>query len=240
MTHDHAAATAPAPAETGAPAPGSAPAAAPAAPDVPVWKLLAVLGGGGTFAGGLIVVAFQATQPRIQAHKALVLQRSVTEVLGGPEKFDTLYLVGDALTAKPPEGKDPAKFDRVYLGRRADGSRAGFAIVAAEPGFADDIRLIFGFDPEKGVVLGFKVLESKETPGLGDAIEKKEAYVRQFAGKEAPLVPVKPGASRGDLRHEVETITGATISSACVVRIINHAVDRWAPHLRAFHEEGDR
>lgn len=216
----------------------SAAVSAPAPVEVPVWKLLAVLGGGGAVAGGLIVVAWQTTQPRIRAHKAEVLQRSVREVLGGPETFETLYLVDDRLTAEVPAGRDAAKLERVYVGRRADGSRAGFAIVAAEPGFADDIRLIVGFDAEKGVVLGFKVLESKETPGLGDGIEKNEAYVRQFPGKKLPLVAVKRGASRGQPEHEVETITGATISSACVVRIITRGVERWTPRVRAW-SEGD-
>jgi electron transport complex protein RnfG len=221
-------------------APPPAPPAPPAPPDVPAWKLLSVLGGGGAVAGMVIVVAFQATQPRIQAHKAMVLEASVKEVLGGPESFRPLYVVDQALTAALPAGADAAKLDKVYAGRKADGSPAGFAIVAAEPGFADEIKVIFGYDPGAHRILGFKVLENKETPGLGDGIEKKSSYFGQFAGKTAPLVPIKKGQSRGHPASEVETITGATISSGTVVRIINHAVARWEPLLGAWHEEAPR
>ena len=212
----------------------------PVAPDVPAWKLLAVLGGGGTVAGLILVLASQATQPRIQAHKAEVLKASVAEVLGAPARWETLYLVGDALAAMPPEGMDPSKLERVYAGWREDGARIGFAIVAAEPGFADDVKLIFGFDPEKEVVLGFKVLENKETPGLGDAIEKKRSFGAQFVGKRVPVAGIKKGGSRGRPESEIETITGATVSSATVVRIVNNASARWTPLLRAWREEAAR
>jgi electron transport complex protein RnfG len=32
--------------------------------------------------------------------------------------------------------------------------------------------LLFGYDPEQQKIVGFYVLESKETPGIGDKIEK--------------------------------------------------------------------
>lgn len=216
------------------------PGAAPPAAETPAWKLLAVLGGGGAVAGLVIVTAFQATQPSIRAHRAEVLQAAVAEVLGAPARWETLYVVGGALTASPPQGADPSAFDRCYAGWRDDGTPIGFAIVAAEPGFADDVKLIFGFDAERQVVLGFKVLENKETPGLGDAIEKKPAFAAQFVGKEVPVAGIKKGASRGRPQSEVETLTGATISSATVVRIVNNAAVRWTPLLRAWRGEAGR
>lgn len=218
----------------------SPPAAPPAAPppvDVPAWKLLAVLGGGGAVAGAVLVVAYSATQPRIQAHRAAVLREAVREVLAGPEEVETLWLEGGRLVAADPAaGADASKTERVWIGRRADGTRAGVAVLAAEPGFADDIQILLGFDPERRVLLGFRVLSSKETPGLGDAIEKDARWTGQFPGKSLPLVAVKKGRSRGDTAHEIETITGATVSSSAVVRIIDHAVERWTPLVAAWQE----
>ncbi len=216
----------------------------PAAPTPPAgpatWKLLSILGGGGAVAGLLIVAVYQATLPRIEANKAERLRAAVTEVLAGPARYDTLYLWKDALVAKLPPEADERKLDRVYVGYRADGARAGFAIVASEAGFADQVKVIFGYDAAAKRIVGFKVLEQKETPGLGDAIEKKQSFVSQFSGKEAPLVPVKPGQTKGQKAHEVDTITGATISSSTVVKVINHALGRWTPHLDAWREEGAR
>ena len=44
------------------------------------------------------------------------------------------------------------------------------------------------------------------------------------------MVPVKAGAGKGG-PNEVDTITGATISSKAVIGIINHALEEWKPVL---------
>ena len=77
--------------------------------------------------------------------------------------------------------------------------------------------------------MGMKVLDSKETPGLGDKIFKDMAFVDQFFAKpDTPLVAVKPGAGKGR-PGEIDTITGATISSKVVIDIINHGLEEWKP-----------
>ncbi|NIW37929.1 MAG: FMN-binding protein, partial [Gemmatimonadetes bacterium] len=91
----------------------------------------------------------------------------------------------------PAPASDTSGLDRVYVGYDGDGRRVGVAVVGAEPGFQDVIRLIFGYDPATGEVLGMKVLESKETPGLGDKIEKDSTFVREFARVATPLVGAK-------------------------------------------------
>jgi len=221
---------------------GSAsPAAAPPVgeePHVPAWRLFTTLGAGGALAGLLLVFVFQLTQPTIQAHKAHMLDLAVSEVLHAPDRYDTLYLHAGALTAEPPAGVDARTLDRVYRGYAADGTPAGFAIRAARPGFQDVVSLIFGYDPSTGRLLGMKVLENKETPGLGDKIEKDAAFTGQFAGREPPLVGVKGGGAQGS--NEIDTITGATISSKTVVRAINDAVERWRPAIEAYARENAR
>ena len=91
--------------------------------------------------------------------------------------------------------------------------------------------IIFGVDPITGKLKGMKVLDSKETPGLGDKIFKDMAFVNQFfADPDTPLIPVKPGTGKGR-PGEIDTITGATISSKKLVEIINHALEEWKPIL---------
>lgn len=206
-------------------------------PHVPAWRLFSTLGAGGALAGLLLVFVFQLTQPAILAHKERMLQLAVNEVLLSPDRYETLYLVDGALIAEPPEGVDTRTLDRVYRGLAADGTSVGFAIPAARPGFQDVIKLIFGYDPATGRMLGMKVLENKETPGLGDKIEKDAAFTGQFEGREPPLVGVKRGASDA---NEIDTITGATISSKTVIRAINDAVERWRPALEAYGREQGR
>ena len=78
-----------------------------------------------------------------------------------------------------------------------------------------------------------KVLESKETPGLGDKIEKDSTFVEAFEGVGAPIVGVKKGRESG-AHEEVVMITGATISSRAVIDIINHRVDALRGALDGF------
>ncbi len=208
-------------------------AAPPAPPDVAAWQLFATLGIAGALAGLLIVGAWLLTQPAIQRNKAERLRAAVAQVLKAPARFDTLYFVDGALSAARPGDRSAA--EQVYVGYDADGRVTGYAIDAAEPGFADVVRLIFGYDATTRQVLGLTVLESKETPGLGDKIERDTAFGGQFRDAVAPLRGVKPDRATGDA-HEIELITGATISSRAVVRIVNNALARLEPAIAAYAE----
>ncbi len=202
--------------------------------EVQPWRLVATLGGAGAFAGLLLVFVFGATEPTIRANKAAALQAAIQEVLKAPDHYDTLYVVDGALERGVPEGADPEDAETVYLGYLANGDPIGFAISAGEPGFQDVIGIIFGYDARTRTVIGMKVLESKETPGLGDKIEKDTAWVGQFDGAVAPLVGVKAGRGTGTDPAEVDMITGATISSRTVIKIINNALERLGPLIDAY------
>jgi len=198
----------------------------------PPGKLVATLGGLGAAAGLLIYFVFAATEPTIQAHRAEVLAQAVMEVLGEPERYDTLYVVDDSLAEEPPAGVAPDKAEAVYLGYR-DGAPVGFAIRASGSGFQDTITLLFGYDPSTRQLLGMKVLESKETPGLGDKIYKDQAFVDRFEGVTPPIVGIKEGGEKG-APGELVMITGATISSRAVIKAINTELDRLGPVLDSY------
>jgi electron transport complex protein RnfG len=199
--------------------------------DASAIRLIGTLALAGGLAGLVIVLVHQWTQPRIEAHQARVLTEAIYEVLGGPERYETAFLVDDAFTVAPPASADTASLERVYVGFDEAGRPMGVAVAAAEPGFQDVIRLIFGFDPGSGEVVGMKVLESKETPGLGDKIEKDSSFVAEFSGVASPLEGVKAGRAAGT-PNEVDMITGATISSRAVIDIINHRLEGLGTPIR--------
>ena len=196
---------------------------------VSAFRLVATLAIAGALAGLLIVVVNQHTKPIIDKYKAEQLQKAVYEVLPGVERYNTFYLVDDALSMSLPTGAKESEFKRIYVGYDANSKISGVAISRGESGFQDVVQIIFGFDPSNGKLSGMKVLDSKETPGLGDKIFKDMAFVDQFfAGPETPLVGVKIGAGKGK-PNEIDTITGATISSKVVISIINHGLEEWNP-----------
>jgi Na+-translocating ferredoxin:NAD+ oxidoreductase subunit G len=195
-------------------------------------RLLLTLGGAGALAGLLIVGVYQTTLPAIEAHRAAALAAAVGEVLGAPDSFETLYLVEGRLHAELPDGVDPRRVERAYPGYRRDGSLIGFALEGRKPGFQDVIDVIFGYDPATETVLGMRVLRHRETPGLGDKIVIDQEWVGQFEGARPPLVDRKPGEAAEP--HEVDMITGATISARTVMLAINEAVERWKGVLEAY------
>lgn len=200
--------------------------------EVSTTKLVLTLVCAGVMAGVLLVFAFQATAPAIEAHKAEVLRAAIGEVLKNPARYETLYVLPEGLSMELPSGAREKDFEKIFYGFDAQDTPIGFAIVASGPGFQDQIKLIFGFDPRANQLLGIKVLESKETPGLGDKIEKDASFVAQFAGIALPLLGVKKG--KKSAANEVEMITGATISSRALIRNIDQAVTRLQPLLLAY------
>jgi electron transport complex protein RnfG len=207
-------------------------------PQVNSLRLLRTLTLAGAIAGFVLVFVYQATQPTIQAYKAEQLRLAIEEVLEAPDRYDTLFVHDGQLTRELPEGFAADQLEQVYLGY-VDQQPVGFAVAAEKAGFQDIVRLIFGYDPRSNSLLGMKVLESKETPGLGDKIVKDTSFVNQFAGLQPQLLGVKRGQGTGS-PAEVDMITGATISSRTVIQIINDALERLGPALQSYGEVANR
>ena len=208
------------------------------APDAPVdkpvstFRLVATLAVAGALAGLLIVLVNLHTKPIIDVYRAEQLRLAVYEVLPGVADYRTLYRVDDELLPEVPAGAKASDFRQAYIGYDENGELVGVAVSRGESGFADVVLVIFGFEPDTGILLGKKVLESKETPGLGDKIFKDLDFVQQFFDRpQTPLTAVKAGSGKG-LPGEIDAITGATISSKVVVSIINNGVADWQPLLQ--------
>jgi electron transport complex protein RnfG len=191
-------------------------------------RLVATLGLAGLLSGLIIVSVYEATLPAIEAYKAKVLREAVFKVLPGVERMQRMVYEDDKLGASEDETKAD---DAVFAGYDADGTLVGYAIPTAGPGFQDIISVLYGYLPDKRQVSGMEVLESRETPGLGDKIYKDLAFVANFdaLAVDPEIVAVKKGTKTQP--NQVDAITGATISSKAVVRIINEANRRWLERL---------
>jgi H+/Na+-translocating ferredoxin:NAD+ oxidoreductase subunit G len=187
-----------------------------------------------TFAGfvsGLLIVgAFQITLPRITANKAAALHRAVFEVVPGSSQLERLVMSGDKLV--PSETGDPA----IYAAYDSTGAFKGYAIPSEGAGFQDVIKLIYGYLPTTRHIVGMAVLESRETPGLGDRIFKDKDFHDNF--KDLAVEPkVELVKGTGTEPNQVDAITGATISSRAVVGIVNAGNAEWLSKLPPPGEE---
>lgn len=198
----------------------------PVAAATPPWRLVLTLAMAGLLSGFGIVGVYQATLPTIEANKAAALARAVFEVVPGAATMGRYEWADDALVAAP-DGKGEA----VYAAWGPDGALLGFAIPAEGPGFQDTIRLLYGYAPAEGRITGLRVLESRETPGLGDKIIKDAHFVGTWTDlRPAPGIVLVPHGARAN-PNEVDAITGATISSRAVVKIVDTAHASWGPRV---------
>jgi electron transport complex protein RnfG len=196
------------------------------------FRLVATLAVTGLLSGLVLVAIFLVTQPIILRNQAEAMQRAIFRVLPGTTTIDMFVLSGEDLQPfESADGSLPAQ-DAIFAGRADDGSLVGYAIPADGAGFMDTIKLIYGFDPRRRAIVGMQVLDSRETPGLGDKIIFDEEFHENFVELkvEPEIVGVKV-AEQPRPSNEVDTITGATISSEAVVSILNDSTQRWLPIL---------
>jgi electron transport complex protein RnfG len=200
-------------------------------------KLVVILALAGLISGIGIVGIYEVTLETITRNKAEELRAAVFKVLPGVTQMQELAQENDQLVAVASEEGAESRDDTIYGGYDQDRNFVGYAIPGQGPGFQDTIKLLYGYLPDSNKVVGMEVLESRETPGLGDKIYKDLVFVGAFA--DLPIEPtievVKKGRKVSD--NQVDAITGATISSRAVVKIINDTNSIWLENLPAVGSE---
>ncbi|MES9869950.1 MAG: FMN-binding protein [Sedimenticola sp.] len=178
----------------------------------------------GLISGIAIISIYEATLPTITANKAEELRQAVFRVLPGVKKMQLLEYRDNKLVANPEPDKDA---EIVYGGYDGQNQLIGYAIPNAGPGFQDTISVLYGYKPTERKVVGMWILDSRETPGLGDKIYKDAEFVANFDDLSADpeIKTVKKGTKSAP--NEIDAITGATISAKAVARIINEAHAVW-------------
>ncbi len=209
-------------------------------PEPSSFRLISTLGLAGFFSGLVLVGAFLFTRPIIEANRAQALQQAIFKVLPGCTSYRTIELRDGQLVMledNAPETREGEEVRRIYAGYNDKDKLIGFAISGEEPGYQDLIVAIFGYNPRKEIVIGFEVLESKETPGLGDKIMKDPAFLANFKSLAVePAITVVPkGEKKKD--NQIEAITGATISSKAVGRLLEKNLAEWRPLIEEHWKE---
>ena len=121
--------------------------------------------------------------------------------------------------------KKPADGDTLYFypGKMGD-DLVGTAVESfTNMGFSGKIKIMVGFLPD-GTINGVSVLEHKETPGLGDKMDKRKSdWSLQFQGKDPASFKVMVKKDGGD----IDAITAATISSRAFCDAVTRAYNAY-------------
>lgn len=121
--------------------------------------------------------------------------------------------------------KIPVDGDTLYLyPAKKDGGLVGTAIESfTTQGFTGKIKIMVGLLPD-GSIHDVAVLEHKETPGLGDKMERKKSdWGTQFKGKDPGNFNLSVKKDGGD----VDAITASTISSRAFCDAVSRAYNTY-------------
>ncbi len=166
--------------------------------------------------GLLLAIANAAWSPRIEQNRINKINALAGRLIPEAEDFVPLDKMGIEIEITSLKGKKK-KVD-VYKAMAGE-ECFGWSFNAVGPGFQDKIELIIAVDKDFKTIAGFDVLASNESPGTGDKIKEKD-FRKQFEDKSAAkLELIKSGEAKD---NKILAISGATISSEAVVKIINH------------------
>ncbi|MCL2655868.1 MAG: electron transport complex subunit RsxG [Betaproteobacteria bacterium] len=178
---------------------------------------------------GTYLFTHEAIEKNIAEEKLLLINAILPQAL-----YDNA-LLEDVLALPPtPEiGLDDG--GHVWRARR-QGEPVALVIEAAAPdGYAGRIDLIVAVAQDGGL-LGVRVTQHHETPGLGDYIDpkkdknKERPWISQFTNRPADL-PKETWRVRKD-GGEIDSVSGATISA----RAVTEAVGRVLAYVAQHHE----
>ena len=171
---------------------------------LPAYVVLCVI----ALAAGLLLSLTNAlTQDSIAAQNAASANAARMEALPGAETFE--------------EMEASANVDALFEGKAGE-TLVGYVASKTVKGYGGDIEVVVGMDLT-GVVTGVSVGGSdfSETAGLG-AKTKEDAFTSQFDGLTETAV----------LKGNIDSVTGASISSGAVVDGVNACREEMLPLVK--------
>jgi Na+-translocating ferredoxin:NAD+ oxidoreductase subunit G len=229
-----------------APAPVASSVPPPASP--PAWVLYRAMVGVALVCGFFIVLVFELTGPVIARNRAAALEEAILEVLPGAASSRTFAWTGDGFTpVAEGAGEGAAAGRAVHAAWDDAGNLVGVAVEASSMGYQDTLTMLYGYSLERRAIVGMRVLESRETPGLGDRIETDPDFRANFEALDVALAGSGPSATIANpivaVKHgektepwQIDGITGATISSEAVAAALRDSTAVWIARITAAEE----
>lgn len=178
---------------------------------------------------GLLSAAYQWTKPAIEASAAEEKMKLIDEVLPRTE-YDNA-LLQEAISLPPTPELGLADASSLYVARKG-GQAVGAIFEAVAPdGYAGKIRLLIAIRAD-GRIAGVRVVQHKETPGLGDYIEikkdknKARPWITQFTDMSLDKVIDKDWKVKKD-GGRIDHYAGATVTPRAVSKAVFKAA-QWA------------
>lgn len=185
-------------------------------------------------AGLALSSVFAVTAARIAANKESADQGAYLQVVPEADHFEkddaaeaALEDLGGGVYGTEFGG---STIKGVAVGKGADGETVGYAIrVASTDSYDGSMALVVGIRPD-GTVNGIAFTELHDTPGMGMRCGEED-FMGQFAGVNVSRFTLNKsgGSTQPD---QIDTVSGASVTSGAVVNAVNAALDFFAKNLK--------
>jgi electron transport complex protein RnfG len=186
---------------------------------------------------GVMAFTHYHTKDIIEENQRQVLLRSLSSVLPNVQ-YDN-DLIGDFTTVIDQEKLGSKKPLSIYRARYKGEPRAAVITSVAPNGYNGPIKIIVGINRD-GVISGVRVVDHRETPGLGDAIEAERSdWIFGFGGRSKQNTASEQWLVKKD-GGVFDQFTGATITPRAVVRAVHNSVQYFEAHREELFAETDK
>lgn len=167
------------------------------------------------------------TESRIAENERTLLLSRLNEIVPRDNYNNDLTADINKVTAPDLLGSDEPL--TVYRARRNTEPVAAILTTVAPDGYNGSIRLLVGVYMN-GELAGVRVIQHKETPGLGDKVDTgRSDWILEFSGKSLNYPKIDRWAVKRD-GGEFDGFTGATITPRAVVKAVRDALVYFQQH----------
>jgi electron transport complex protein RnfG len=172
------------------------------------------------------------TEARIQRNAQEWIQVRLDSLV--PRTMHDNDLLEDTVVARSPDLLGIERGVTIYRARKAGEPVAAVLYTIAPDGYRGPIEMLVAIAAD-GRLIGVQVVRHRETPGLGDAFENRNAdWLPKFRGKSLENPPQQRWAVRAD-GGDFDAFTGATITPRAIVKAVRRALEFYrAKHAQVF------
>lgn len=180
-----------------------------------------LLGVFAAFTTAIIAGTYLGSRDLIKANIRAAEEKALLQII--PQDRHDNVMLDDTLAVADSALLGLRETKQIFLAKQKGQFVAAIIPATARDGYTGDIDMIVGVNRD-GTVAGVRVLQHRETPGLGDAIDRQKSdWIEVFAGKSIG----QPQANDWTVKKDggaFDQFTGATITPRAVTRAVFQAL----------------
>lgn len=184
----------------------------------------------------LVALTEENTRAQIEQNERQALLAAINALIPHDEYNNAI--LSDSLQLAPTTELGTEDDTTVYRARKDNQPVAVVLTAVAPNGYSGSIKMLVGIYYD-GRIAGVRVINHKETPGLGDKIdEKRSDWIYVFSGMSLDNLSSEQWKVKKDGGH-FDQFTGATITPRAVVGAVKKTLDYFKAHRDALFVDAE-